>query len=440
MKKEQSILRRGFTLIEVLVATVIMVVIVLAVVSVASDTFRAYDRAVADLSTQSEARSVLDAMENDFQTAVIRPDGRCWMEVVLPTGASSPVAAGLTGAPPVPGNLRPSDAPIVMLFSSPSDRPRWSPERSGGVRQPLRGDVCAVAYRIGHRSPFDMPGELIQRVYGVYRTMIDPESTFSEALPVILSNAAPAQPWDYWTGGVRRVPNYAASDTGGQFQTKVLLNDSIIATPPCWTLDDQNFIGSNIVAMNLIFWCSSSLPATAPAGVLSDPAGRAPQMLRPVLMVGNNAALDSTGQKFGSTALGGYAAAFRTATTKGSVRDAAIRYATAGAPALQAGNPTGIQPMDNFVSRLRVCSDRMYPDSFGPTSTVTAGKLPYLPYSLRAVEISLTVLTPEGSKELRALQHLGGNSTLSSSADFRRIVFQNGRTYTRYVRLLGNGG
>jgi Tfp pilus assembly protein PilV len=48
--------RRGFTLIEVMVATAIMIVIVLAVVTIAADTFKAYDRAVADLTTQSEAR------------------------------------------------------------------------------------------------------------------------------------------------------------------------------------------------------------------------------------------------------------------------------------------------------------------------------------------------------------------------------------------------
>ena len=37
--------RRGFTLIEVMVATAIMIVIVLAVVTIAADTFKAYDRA-----------------------------------------------------------------------------------------------------------------------------------------------------------------------------------------------------------------------------------------------------------------------------------------------------------------------------------------------------------------------------------------------------------
>jgi prepilin-type N-terminal cleavage/methylation domain-containing protein len=86
-------LRRGFTLLEVMVATSIMVIIVLAVVTIATDTFKAYDRAVADLSTQSEARGVLDALENDLQTAVLRPDGRCWMEVILPGTPGAPAKA-----------------------------------------------------------------------------------------------------------------------------------------------------------------------------------------------------------------------------------------------------------------------------------------------------------------------------------------------------------
>ena len=151
MRKIAQGLRAGFTLLEVMVSTAIMVVIVLTVVTIAADTMRVYDRAVADLSTQSEARGVLDALENDFSTAVLRADGRCWMEVVIPGGNGAPA-----GAPNPVGNVHRVDQPIVMLFSTPADRPRWTADATG--RRQLRGDVCAVAYRLGHRSPFDMPG------------------------------------------------------------------------------------------------------------------------------------------------------------------------------------------------------------------------------------------------------------------------------------------
>jgi prepilin-type N-terminal cleavage/methylation domain-containing protein len=111
--------RAGFTLLEVMVSTAIMVIIVLTVVTIASDTLRVYDRAVADLSTQSESRGVLDAMENDFSTAMLRSDGRCWMEVVVPGSTDAP------GVPGPVGNLQAVDHPIVMLFGAPADRPRY---------------------------------------------------------------------------------------------------------------------------------------------------------------------------------------------------------------------------------------------------------------------------------------------------------------------------
>jgi hypothetical protein len=80
----------------------------------------------------------------------------------------------------------------------------------------------------------------------------------------------------------------------------------------------------------------------------------------------------------------------------------------------------------------------MYPDAI-PLKPTSASWLPYLPYSLKAVEVSLTILTPEGSKELRGLQMTNDNQKIPE-ADFKRIVYQHGRNYTRYIRVLSNGG
>ena len=369
--------RRGFTLIEVLVATAIMVIIVLAVVTIASDTFKAYDRAVANLTTQSEARSVLDAMEGDFQTAVMRRDGRCWMEVILPGGSGSNMPAGTTTL----GDLQPEDHPIVMLFASPLDRPRWVPTASG-TRTALKGDVCAVAYRFGQSSPFDSPGEKIQQIYGVYRTIIDSENTYAKPLKDILdsvplaSSGTKSYPVDYW-GSSRTFHNY---DKPLANDSRVLMNFNYNTSAPCWTLDQANFIGSNIVAMNLIFWCRDNssttglLKAVCPKGASAD---RYPVTI--------------------------FDASLRTAAT------------------------------DVFTGRLQVTSDSIYTD----------GTLRN--YSLKAVEVSLTVLSPDGVKELKALQNLTGTQSntgvkLGNSNDFKRIVGQYGINYTRYIRLVSNGG
>jgi prepilin-type N-terminal cleavage/methylation domain-containing protein len=423
--------RAGFTLLEVMVSTAIMVIIVLTVVTIASDTLRVYDRAVADLSTQSESRGVLDALENDISTASIRADGHCWMEVVVP----GKTPAGVVGVPGVVGNLQAVDHPIMMLFAAPTDRPRWTP---GAGRSALRGDVCAIAYRIGQRSPFDAPGDTIQQVYGVYRTIIDPEDTFTDALPLILNSplSAPKYPWDYWSGSHQFI-NYSKIPTPG-YETRALIDSNIASTTPCWTMDENNFIASNVVAMNLVFWCSSSLPATATAPALKDPCARIPSMLRPVVCVGASGADDK-----GSLAAtsGGWLGLWKTAPLSNNPADSVVRYAPLGAPTIPTPTSTplaSVQPFDYFTSRLRVLSDRIYPDDYKLAPAAGEG-LPYLPYSLKAVEVSVTVLTPDGSKELRGLQMIN-NSQKVPVADFKRIVYMYGRNYTRYIRVLSNGG
>jgi len=419
--------RRGFTLIEVMVSTAIMIVIVLAVVTIASDTFKAYDRAVADLTTQSEARGVLDAMEGDFQSAMIRPDGRCWMEVILPGSTKAPTGATTKATV---GDLQSIDQPIIMLFASPPDRPRWS---TTSPRVALKGDVCAIAYRIGQSSPFDAPGDPIQQVYGVYRTIIDPENTFNEAIPLIMTStaAAPVSPWDYWYAS-RSFTNYSDIKT----EKRTLIDFKQSASLPCWTLDQSNFIASNVVAMNFTFWCTSSLPdSSTVTGARVDPLKRPAQLLRPVL-----AETTDTAFKFSAN---GYPASYSSSIIAGADSNAApLRWSNNQG----VGGAKVPHPYDSFVGRLRVYSDRIYPDALDSKTTPTATALPYLPYTLKAIEVSLTILTPEGSKELRALQKLDGKAqssqgvVLNTNANYRRIVNQYGRNYTRYIRLLGNGG
>jgi prepilin-type N-terminal cleavage/methylation domain-containing protein len=380
--------RRGFTLIEVLVATAIMVIIVLAVVTIASDTFKAYDRVVANLTTQSEARSVLDAMEGDFQTAVMRRDGRCWMEVILPGGSGSNMPSGTSTL----GDLQSEDHPIIMLFASPLDRPRWLPTASG-TRTALKGDVCAVAYRFGQSSPFISIGQTqtedqwYQLIYGVYRTIIDSENTYANALPLILSSVPLASsgtkkyPVDYWGPPSKTFHNY---NTATPNDSRVLMDFNYSSPTPSWTLDQSNMIGSNIVAMNLIFWCRSNSSTATP-------------VLRAICPKG------ASTDRYTST-----------------IFDSTLR-----------------DPLtDVFTGRLQITSDSIYTD----------GTLRN--YSLKAVEVSLTVLSPDGVKELRALQSIpgnfesgnGGSIKLKNSNDFKRIVGQYGINYTRYIRIISNGG
>ena len=400
--------RRAFTLVELLVASAIMVMIVLVVVKVSVDTMTAYDRVVADLSAQSEARAVLDNLERDMNTAVIRPDGRCWMEIIAPGAPGAP--AGFTnGVPNVPSDLQ----PMLMFFASPADRPKFVPGSTTIPREPIRGDLCAVAYRMGLRSPFDMPGELIQQVYCIQRTLIDPQSTFQQALPHLtvlttaLSAVTTGVPSTYWFGTARRYPNY--NSPGAGWVTGNLMDGTANGG---WTMDESNFCAQNTVALNVTLWCASSETkdqetARGVTRLVSMPS----DALRPVVIYPK-----STETTF---------RAGNSGTTYGQ------QHAYWGLMPTSNATPP-FTTNDKYIYRARVYADRIQLDA----------RAAPLPYALRQVEFSVTVLTPEGARELRALQAATGSATFTESnqSAFRRIVAQFGRPYSRRVLVLGNGG
>jgi hypothetical protein len=391
--------------------------IVLVVVKVAVDTMTAYDKVVADLSAQSEARAVLDNLERDLNTAMLRPDGRCWMEIIAPGAPGAPTGFA-NGVPNVPPDLQPT----LMFFASPADRPKFVPGSTAIPRDPIRGDLCAVAYRMGLRSPFDMPGELIQQVYCIQRTLIDPKSTFEEALPHLtvpttaLNAVTTGVPSTYWFGTARRYPNYNSPSAG--WVTGNLMDGTANGG---WTMDESNFCAQNTVALSVTLWCASSeTKAQDFARVGARPAGSnvanglPPDALRPVTLYPKSSETTFRAGNSGTTY--GQQHAYWGLMPSGHATSAA----------------TSTSQADKYIYRARVYADRILLD---------ARSTP-LPYALRQVEVSVTVLTPEGARELRALQSATGSATFAETnqSAFRRIVAKHGRPYSRRVLVLGNGG
>jgi prepilin-type N-terminal cleavage/methylation domain-containing protein len=418
MSQPLSRVRRGFTLVELLVASAIMVMIVLVVVKVAVDTMTAYDKVVADLSAQSEGRAVLDNLERDLNTAMLRPDGRCWMEIIAPGAPGAPTGFG-NKVPNVPADLQ----PILMFFASPADRPKFVPGSTTIPREPIRGDLCAVSYRMGLRSPFDMPGELIQQVYSIQRTLIDPQSTFQQALPHLTVPSGPLNavttgvPSTYWYGTARRYPNY--NSPGAGWVTGQLMDGT---SNGGWTMDESNFCAQNTVALSVILWCASSetkaqdflrLGVGRPGVSIGN--GLPPDALRPVTIY--PASTETT---------------FR-AGNSGTTYGQQHAYWGLMPPAPHTTNvSTSTSQADKYIYRARVYADRILLDA----------RATPLPYALRQVEVSVTVLTPEGARELRALQNATGSATFAETnqSAFRRIVAKHGRPYSRRILVLGNGG
>jgi competence protein ComGC len=217
--------RTAFTLIEVMAATAIMFLIILAVVSIATNTFSAYNSAMSTLQTTSESRSVLFPLQQDLETAIIRNDGNIWFQVEHP----EPV-----------GNIPKGGAPQIMLFSPVPDRIK----RESGVSDRIPGDICAVKYQIAQRSPFENPGDLIQQIYGFYRAVIDSKATFESALPyIILESGVSAEnrdPYNFWQSSSAEVLDLNGKRTGQNLNR--------------WSTEVQNFQATNIIALSLVFF------------------------------------------------------------------------------------------------------------------------------------------------------------------------------------------
>ncbi len=175
MKRLQRPSRRGFTLIEILVATAISLVLVLGVVQIAVFALKAYDNAMSLVSTTAVSRQVLDTLERDLQSAILRNDSGVWLEC----------AADQTPPPSDNANFDKGACKSLLFFSTPTDRDLFKPGKSGAGRESYKGEVCAMRYRLDCRNPLPTSlrtDENKDRAYTLSRTIIDPEKTFADIL------------------------------------------------------------------------------------------------------------------------------------------------------------------------------------------------------------------------------------------------------------------
>jgi prepilin-type N-terminal cleavage/methylation domain-containing protein len=113
--RTRSTAKRAFTLIEIMVATVIMVVLVGLVIQITSEVLKVWTRSSGKLAANAEARIAMDLITQDLETAVFRNNGQQWLRVEAPraTGASGEV------------KLQNTEQTVgLKLFSPALDRPK----------------------------------------------------------------------------------------------------------------------------------------------------------------------------------------------------------------------------------------------------------------------------------------------------------------------------
>jgi prepilin-type N-terminal cleavage/methylation domain-containing protein len=139
--------KRAFTLIEIMVATVIMVVLVGLVIQITSEVLKVWSRSSGKLAANAEARIAMDMITQDLETAVFRNNGQQWLRVDAPLPGGGQYSGQTVG---------------LKLFSPALDRPTGP------------GDICAIGYRLSYKQSYTNG----PNVYALYRRIVDPKDTF----------------------------------------------------------------------------------------------------------------------------------------------------------------------------------------------------------------------------------------------------------------------
>jgi type II secretory pathway pseudopilin PulG len=192
---------RAFTLVEILVASSVMVILVGIVAYITGSVMNSWNRSSGKLSANAEARLALDLLTQDLETAVLRNNGQQWLRVedTVPGDIGGPYS---------------SDSVNLKLFTLALDR--------------QAGDgICAVAYKLAYQPSY--PGG--PNIYALYRMVVNPQETLN----------------DYLSSGFDD-PDSSAQGT-------------LTGVAPDWSngtiTNDSNYLVSNIVEFKILIYDSS---------------------------------------------------------------------------------------------------------------------------------------------------------------------------------------
>ncbi len=145
--------KSGFTLMELMLATIIMVVAIGMIVSITKSVLDLWQGSVGKIENNMYARA-LDRISQDLEMAIIRKDGYEWIRCQRQPNIGR-------------GKFSVSNSNWLMFFSPVFDRDRSLP-----------GDICAVSYKLAFKDP-EGKGNLI---FGLYRKVLDAKTTYNDVM------------------------------------------------------------------------------------------------------------------------------------------------------------------------------------------------------------------------------------------------------------------
>ena len=195
-KEHQS----AFTLIEIMVATVIMVVLTGLVIQITSEVLKVWNRSSGKLASNAEARIAMDLLTQDLEAAVFRNNGLQWLR-----SEKDSTSMG-------------TNTVALRLFAPTLDRPEGP------------GDICAIAYQLENRDPVSgsaSQGDPDDRLWILYRLVVNPQDTFTGLMGTSNQGSLPSKNASNWQG--------------------VGVNESIVG------IDGSNYLVRNVVNFEVDF-------------------------------------------------------------------------------------------------------------------------------------------------------------------------------------------
>ena len=156
--------KRGFTLMELMVAMAITSIIVTVLVSITSIAIDTWNRSRSELRASRQAKAMVDTMARDLEALVTRRGNENeWLSAESPTDT-------------IGEKLESSNSADLIFFSG-------STERYGGeigTATDLGGDVSCIGYRLIYDNPIKKDEK--PRTFILRRHLVDPKPTFDNLL------------------------------------------------------------------------------------------------------------------------------------------------------------------------------------------------------------------------------------------------------------------
>lgn len=188
MKTARHILRRGFTLVELMTAMAITGMLVLVIMQLTNEGIDLWRVVREDVSTSTRSRVALQTISRDFESFQMRAGDNKYQWLFAKADES------VSGTPK--GLSVPKSAQCVFFACAPDRNPSVSSSTSlrGNYRdarahnRETQGDVNAIGYRLMYRDQIlNIPGAdandpTTYPLFSLYRQVVSPRSTFERLL------------------------------------------------------------------------------------------------------------------------------------------------------------------------------------------------------------------------------------------------------------------